>query len=57
MKNYTTKIGYKMMTDDLENLTSVEYRNAIQMLQEARDKETYLKMLSMMPLRNITQML
>ena len=21
MKNYTTKIGYKMMTDDLENLT------------------------------------
>ena len=38
MKNYTTKIGYKMMTDDLENLTSVEFRNAIQMLQEARDK-------------------
>ena len=38
MKNYTTKVGYKMMTDDLENLTSVEYRNAIQMLQEARDK-------------------
>jgi len=38
MKNYTTKIGYQMMLDDLNNLSNVEYKNAIEMLSEARDK-------------------
>ncbi len=38
MKNYTTKIGYQMMLDELNNLSTVEYKNAIEMLSEARDK-------------------
>lgn len=38
MKNYTTKIGYQMMLDELNHLTTVEYKMAIDMLQEARDK-------------------
>jgi len=38
MKNYTTKNGYQKMIDELHNLTTVEYKNAIEMLQEARDK-------------------
>jgi len=38
MKNYTTKNGYQKMVDELHQLTTVEYRNAIEMLQEARDK-------------------
>jgi len=38
MKNYTTKIGYQMMIDELNHLSTVEYKNAIEMLQEARDK-------------------
>lgn len=38
MKNYTTKVGYQMMVDDLNHLSTVEYKNAIEMLQEARDK-------------------
>lgn len=38
MKNYTTKIGYQKMVDELNHLTTVEYRSAIDMLQEARDK-------------------
>ncbi len=38
MKNYTTRSGYQKMIDELHNLTTVEYKNAIEMLQEARDK-------------------
>ncbi len=38
MKNYTTRSGYQKMIDELNNLTTVEYKNAIEMLQEARDK-------------------
>lgn len=38
MKNYTTKNGYQIMLDELNHLTSVEYTNAIIMIQEARDK-------------------
>jgi len=38
MKNYTTKIGYQMMVDELNHLSTVEYKNAIEMLREARDK-------------------
>jgi len=38
MKNYTTRNGYQKMIDELHNLTTVEYKNAIEMLQEARDK-------------------
>jgi transcription elongation factor GreA len=38
MKNYTTQTGYKIMQDELHNLSTVEYKNAIEMLQEARDK-------------------
>jgi transcription elongation factor GreA len=38
MKNYTTKNGYKIMLDELNHLTNFEYRNAIDMLKEARDK-------------------
>jgi transcription elongation factor GreA len=38
MKNYTTKTGYQMMVDELNHLSTVEYKAAINMLQEARDK-------------------
>jgi transcription elongation factor GreA len=38
MKNYTTKSGLQMMQDELHHLSTVEYKNAIEMLQEARDK-------------------
>jgi transcription elongation factor GreA len=38
MKNYTTKNGYQMMVDELNHLSTVEYKAAINMLQEARDK-------------------
>ena len=38
MKNYTTKNGYQMMVDELNHLSTVEYKAAIDMLQEARDK-------------------
>lgn len=38
MKNYTTKSGLQMMQDELRHLSTVEYKNAIEMLQEARDK-------------------
>jgi transcription elongation factor GreA len=38
MKNYTTRSGYQKMIDELHNLTTLEYKNAIEMLQEARDK-------------------
>jgi transcription elongation factor GreA len=38
MKNYTTKNGYQMMVDELNYLSTVEYKAAIDMLQEARDK-------------------
>ncbi len=38
MKNYTTKSGMQMMQDELRHLSTVEYKNAIEMLQEARDK-------------------
>ena len=38
MKNYTTKNGYQIMLDELNHLTNFEYRNAIDMLKEARDK-------------------
>jgi len=38
MKNYTTKTGYQMMMDELNHLSTVEYKAAIDMLQEARDK-------------------
>jgi len=37
MKNYTTKTGYQLMLDELDHLNK-EYHNAIEMLQEARDK-------------------
>jgi len=38
MKNYTTKIGLQNMLNDLDRLSKVDYKNAIIMLQEARDK-------------------
>jgi transcription elongation factor GreA len=38
MKNYTTKNGYQLMVDELNHLSNIEYKNAINMLQEARDK-------------------
>ena len=38
MKNYTTKSGLQLMQDELHHLSTVEYKNAIEMLQEARDK-------------------
>ena len=38
MKNYTTKNGYQIMVDELNHLSTVEYKAAIDMLQEARDK-------------------
>jgi transcription elongation factor GreA len=38
MKNYTTKSGLQMMQEELHHLSTVEYKNAIEMLQEARDK-------------------
>lgn len=38
MKNYTTKIGHQKMIDDLHHLNTVEYKNAIEMIKEARDK-------------------
>jgi len=38
MKNFTTKSGLQMMHDELHHLSTVEYKNAIEMLQEARDK-------------------
>jgi len=38
MKNYTTKIGHQKMVDDLHHLNTVEYKNAIEMIKEARDK-------------------
>lgn len=38
MKNYTTKSGMQLMQDELRHLNTVEYKNAIEMLQEARDK-------------------
>jgi len=38
MKNYTTKSGMQMMQDELRHLSTIEYKNAIEMLQEARDK-------------------
>jgi transcription elongation factor GreA len=38
MKNYTTKSGLQLMQDELRHLSTVEYKNAIEMLQEARDK-------------------
>lgn len=38
MKNYTTKSGLQMMHDELHHLSTVEYKTAIEMLQEARDK-------------------
>ena len=38
MKNYTTKSGMQLMQEELHHLSTVEYKNAIEMLQEARDK-------------------
>jgi transcription elongation factor GreA len=38
MKKYTTKSGYQIMVDELNHLSTTEYKNAIEMLQEARDK-------------------
>ena len=38
MKKYTTKSGYQIMLDELNHLGTTEYKNAIEMLQEARDK-------------------
>jgi transcription elongation factor GreA len=38
MKNYTTKNGYQIMLDELNHLSNIEYKNVINMLQEARDK-------------------
>lgn len=38
MKKYTTKSGYQIMLDELNHLSTTEYKNAIEMLQEARDK-------------------
>jgi transcription elongation factor GreA len=38
MKNYTTKSGLQIMQDELHRLSTSEYKNAIEMLQEARDK-------------------
>jgi transcription elongation factor GreA len=38
MKNYTTKSGYQIMVDELNHLSTTEYKNAIELLQEARDK-------------------
>jgi transcription elongation factor GreA len=37
MKSYTTKKGYKIMLDEL-NLLTEDYKEAIIMLQDARDK-------------------
>jgi len=38
MKKYTTKSGYQIMVDELNHLSTTEYKNAIEMLREARDK-------------------
>lgn len=37
MKNYITKTGYKKLVDELNYLSNVDYKNAIEMLQEAKD--------------------
>lgn len=37
MKNYITKTGYKKLTDELHQLSTIDYKNAIEMLQEAKD--------------------
>jgi len=38
MKKYTTKSGMQLMQEELHHLSTTEYKNAIEMLQEARDK-------------------
>ncbi len=37
MKNYITKTGYKKLVDELHQLSTIDYKNAIEMLQEAKD--------------------
>lgn len=37
MKNYITKTGYQKLIDEFHQLSVVDYKNAIEMLQEAKD--------------------
>lgn len=38
MKNYITKTGYQKLVDEFHQLSVVDYKNAIEMLQDSRDK-------------------